>query len=61
MATKQTPVKARVLTDCIHGLANAVVTLDPDTAKDGEDAGLLDTSVAAVAYAESLAAPAAAQ
>ena len=50
-------VKARVLTDCIHGPANAVATLDAATADDGVKAGILDITPEAVTYAESLAAP----
>ena len=47
-------IKARVLTDCIHGLANDVVELDTADAKDAEAQGLIDTEKAAVAYAAKL-------
>ena len=45
-------VKARVLTDCVFGKANDVVTLPEDVANGA--GGDLDTHPDAVAYAESL-------
>jgi len=63
MPKKQTPadgqVKARVLTDCLHGAPNDVVVLDTETAAAGVAAGTLDTSAEAVAYAEGLTTPSA--
>ena len=47
-------VKARVLVDCPHGKCNEVVLLSATHAAAGEALGVLDTSKAAVAYAESL-------
>jgi hypothetical protein len=49
------PVKVRVLSDCAYGFSNQVVTFDSAAmAKDAEAAGLVDSTPAAVAYAESL-------
>ena len=48
-------IKARVLTDCLYGTANDVVTLSLDAADAGKAAGLIDTDPEAIAYAESLA------
>jgi len=48
-------VKARVLTDCIYGKPNAVVTVEKGEAEQAQADGKLDTSEAAVEYAESLA------
>lgn len=45
-------VKARVLVACEHGAPNDVVEIDADQAKSLE--GVVDTTPAAVAYAESL-------
>ncbi len=47
--------KVRVLVECQHGQPNTVVTLAVDEAKAAEKAGLVDSSKAAVAYAEKLA------
>lgn len=47
-------VKVRVLTECVHGRANDVVTLSAADAKLAEDQGFVDTTKAAVAYAASL-------
>jgi hypothetical protein len=47
-------VRVRLLSDCEHGKCNDVVTLDPDTAKAAEKAGLADSSKAAVDYAAGL-------
>jgi hypothetical protein len=60
MATKNAKapegqIKARVLTQCIHGKPNDVVTLPIAEAESGEKDGALDTNPAAVAYAESIA------
>lgn len=51
-ATKKTPV--RVLADCQHGKVNDVVELDATALKIAEDAGLVDSNKAAVAYAQTL-------
>jgi glucose/arabinose dehydrogenase len=47
-------VRARVLTKCEHGDANDLVDLPEDVAKAAKEAGLVDTSKAAVAYAAGL-------
>lgn len=52
-------VKARVLFTGAFGKVDSVVLLDAADAKAGVAAGELDTDKASVAYAESLAAPAA--
>lgn len=49
-------LKARVLFAGAFGKVDAVVSVDPVTAKAGVAAGELDTDKGAVAYAESLAA-----
>ena len=48
-------IKARVLTECVFGAANTVVTLSAEDAEAAKANGLVDTSAEAVAYAESLA------
>lgn len=50
-------VKARVLVDGAHGKINSVVELSAKYIAQGVKTGLFDDSDAAVAYAESLAAP----
>ena len=61
MSKKDTPpsadTKARVLVSCGWGHINAVVTVSAEEAAAGKEAGELDPDPAAVAYAESLAAP----
>ena len=47
-------VKARVLTPCLYGEANDVVTLSAGDAEQAQTDGLVDTTPEAVAYAESL-------
>lgn len=47
-------VKVRVLTECVHGRANDVVTLSAADAKLAEDQGFVDSTKAAVAYAAAL-------
>ena len=47
-------VKVRVLTECVHGRANDVVTLLAADAKLAEDQGFVDSAKAAVAFAMSL-------
>lgn len=59
--TATDPIKARVLTSCRYGNANDVVTLDVPSAQAAQDEGLLDTNPDAVAYAESIAQPPAAE
>lgn len=54
-AKKERAVKVRVLSDCAHGKANAVVELPESVAKHAEKAGLVDADKAAVAYASELA------
>lgn len=54
-APKTKMVKARVLTPCVHGQPNAVVTLPAAAVKAGVASGDLDDSPAAVAYATLLA------
>jgi len=53
-AKKEPKVKARVLVDSHFGKINDVVLVSKDEAKDA--VGVVDTSKAAVAYAESLVA-----
>lgn len=55
-AKPERTVKARVLTDCQFGKCNSVAALPASAAKQAEVDGLVDTSTAAVKYAESLAA-----
>lgn len=55
-AKPERTVKARVLIDCQLGKCNTVATLPASSAKQAEADGLVDTSTAAVKYAESLAA-----
>ena len=50
--------KVRVLTGCAFGQANDVAVLDAATASQAKADGLVDDNAEAVAYAESLAAPA---
>jgi len=61
MSKKDTPpsadAKARVLVACAWGQPNDVVTVSAEEAAAGKEAGELDPDPAAVAYAESLAAP----
>ena len=45
-------VKARVLIDCVHGKCNDVIEIDSDEVKGLE--GVVDSTPAAVKYAESL-------
>ncbi len=54
-AKAEKAVKARVLTDCQHGKCNEVASLPASVAKQAQADGLVDTSPAAVKYAESLA------
>jgi hypothetical protein len=56
-ATKKTSktVKARVLTACAFGNPNDVAEVDAEDVKGAEASGQIDTSKAAVAYAEKLA------
>lgn len=42
-------VNALVLTDCAYGKCLDVITLNPEEAQSGVDAGVLDTNPAAVA------------
>lgn len=49
-----TRIRARVLHDCEHGKPNDLVTLDSDVAAAAEEAGQVDTSPAAAAYAATL-------
>lgn len=53
-------VKVRVLTACCYGQANDVATIGGSELKSAKAEGLVDDAPAAVAYAESLAAAAAA-
>ena len=59
MATKKTPTtgatKARVLFDCVFGVADQVVELSADDLAAALAIGAVDTDPAAVAYAETLA------
>ena len=48
-------VKVRVLTSCVHGRADQVVTLSAADAQTAQNQGLVDSNAEAVAYAESLA------
>lgn len=50
-------IKARVLLSCGWGEINEVVATSAEEAAAGKEAGELDPDPAAVAYAESLAAP----
>jgi len=50
-------VKARVLMSCGWGENDDVVTVSAEEAAAGKEAGELDPDPAAVAYAESMAAP----
>lgn len=47
-------VQCLVLTQCCHGVAYDVVTVDAASAEQGVAAGILDTNPDAVAYALSL-------
>lgn len=46
--------KARVLLDCAYGKCNDVITADAGEIDAGEKAGQLDSSKAAVEYAEQI-------
>ncbi len=54
---KPSKVKARVLVGCAYGQPNDVVLLDRAAAAMAEKNGEIDTTKAAVAYAESLRKP----
>ncbi len=54
-AKPEKTIKVRVLTDCQYGKCNEVASLPASVAKQAESDGLVDTSPAAVKYAESLA------
>ena len=51
---KSKTVRVRVLMDCVHGPADAVVTLDAEVAKAAAELGQVDANKAAVAYALTL-------
>ena len=51
---KSKTVRVRVLMDCVHGPADAVVTLDAEVAKAAVELGQVDANKAAVAYALTL-------
>ena len=51
------PTRARVLMACIYGQPDDIVTLSDTELDQAVDFGMVDPDPAAVAYAESLAAP----
>ena len=53
-ASKAKTVKARLLSDSVHGRCNDVVDLPADVAKALADAGQADTGKAAIAFAAGL-------